>query len=130
MKPSENREDLLFALALETPVNQRPAFLDTVCAHNPALRQRLAALLAVPETTKVLLAIGQAAPRPTSPTGIGEGSDEAVGHTLGRYKLLVGTIGPRAVNPTRKRLLFDPGLTNSAFERAAFLLPNVPENVF
>ena len=41
-----NREEVLFALALEKPAEKRPAFLDVMCEGNVALRQRLEALLA------------------------------------------------------------------------------------
>jgi len=37
MPSSENREEMLFALALEKPAKLRTAFLDAVCADNPAL---------------------------------------------------------------------------------------------
>ena len=56
-------EEALFALALAKPAAKRPAFLDAVCEGDAALRQRLEALLA-------------------------DAPDEAVGQTLGRYKLL------------------------------------------
>lgn len=41
-----DREEALFALALEKPVQKRSAFLDAVCDGDPALRARLESLLA------------------------------------------------------------------------------------
>ena len=38
-----NREEALFALALEKPLNKHPAFLDAMCEGDAALRQRLEA---------------------------------------------------------------------------------------
>ena len=70
MTPS--REEALFALALEKPVEKRPTFLDAVCEGGTALRARLEALLAAyeqPETLRATQAetalptINQARPR-------------------------------------------------------------------
>ena len=47
MNPSP--EETLFALALAKPAEKRPAFLDVMCEGDAALRQRLDALLAVPD---------------------------------------------------------------------------------
>ena len=46
MASPQKREEALFALALEKPLDKRRAFLDAVCDGDPALRQRLEALLA------------------------------------------------------------------------------------
>ena len=46
MPSPQNREEVLFALALEKPADRRPAFLDAMCEGDPALRQRLETLLA------------------------------------------------------------------------------------
>jgi hypothetical protein len=48
----QNREKVLFALALEKPADQRPALLDAMCVGDPALRQRLEALLAAHDKPK------------------------------------------------------------------------------
>jgi WD40 repeat protein/serine/threonine protein kinase len=106
-----NREEALFALALEKPVDKRGAFLDAICEGDPSLRQRLDALLAAHEQTAGVLAEGSSpfgvppsggpAPSPakagtpnipavkaTMKLEITDMPDEAVGQTLGRYKLL------------------------------------------
>ena len=81
-------EELLFALALTKPVAERAAFLDRECASDPALRQRLEALLAAHEQPETLLATQAEAARPTIKLDLADAPDEAVGQTLGRYKLL------------------------------------------
>jgi len=89
----ENREEALFALALEKPADMRRVFLDGACHGDAALRQRLEALLAAHEAKDSLLEPGEPkagrgpfntikVPVPNEPL------DEAVGQTLGRYKLL------------------------------------------
>ncbi len=86
---NSNREEALFALALEKPVEKRPAFLDVMCDGDAALRQRLEALLSAHEQPETLLAMQAEAARPTIKLDFAEGpADEAVGQTLGRYKLL------------------------------------------
>ncbi|HZM06562.1 MAG TPA: serine/threonine-protein kinase [Candidatus Saccharimonadales bacterium] len=86
MPSPQNREEALFALALEQPADKRAAFLDIVCAADPALRQRLAALLAAHEAPDPLL------PEPASVATIKldlpEAPDEAIGERIGRYKIL------------------------------------------
>ncbi len=100
-----NREEALFALALAKPAEKRAAFLDAICDGDPALRQRLEALLAAHEQPETVLE-SQSVRRDElreSPSG-GKGAakfqgfaelappmdapDEAVDQTLGRYKLL------------------------------------------
>jgi eukaryotic-like serine/threonine-protein kinase len=83
-----NREEVLFALALEKPAAKRPAFLDAMCESDPALRQRLEALLAAHEQPETLLALQAEAARPTLKLDLADAPDEPVGQTLGRYKLL------------------------------------------
>ncbi len=75
MNPS--REELLFQLALSKPAAKRAAWLDTECDGDAALRQRLEALLAAQADTV----------RPTIELDLSDTPDEAVGQTLGRYKL-------------------------------------------
>jgi serine/threonine protein kinase len=86
MLSPHNREELLFAAALEMPADKRPALLDAMCIGDPALRQRLEALLAAHEAQNEL------PPAPTVKATIkldlADTPDEAVGQTLGRYKLL------------------------------------------
>ena len=86
MTPS--REEALFALALEKPAEKRPAFLDAVCEGDTALRARLEALLAAHEQPETLLATQAETARPTIKLDLADAADEAVGQTLGRYKLL------------------------------------------
>ncbi len=81
----------MFALAVEKPVVERAAFLQAVCGTDSALRQRLEALLAAHEQPDELL--GDTASKPTGKATMKlefaeEPADEAVGQTLGRYKLL------------------------------------------
>ena len=83
-----NREELLFQLALSKPVVKRAAWLDAECEGDPALRHRLDALLAAhdePDEFALKGALGGVA---TIKLELLEVADEAVGQTLGRYKLL------------------------------------------
>src|SRR6185503_687705 len=91
MPSPQEREAALFALALEKPVAERAAFLQAVCGADGALRQRLETLLAAHDQPDELL--GDAASKPTVKATMKiefaeEPPDEAVGQTLGRYKLL------------------------------------------
>jgi eukaryotic-like serine/threonine-protein kinase len=88
MPAPENKEELLLALALSKPPDTRAAWLDRECEGDSALRQRLDVLLAAhdqPEATPA---------KPAEPVQTiklefaGEPPDEAIGQTLGRYKLL------------------------------------------
>ena len=85
---NQSREEVLFALALEKPVEKRPAFLDVMCEGDAALRARLEALLAAHEQPDTLLATKVETARPTLKLDLADAPDEAVGQTLGRYKLL------------------------------------------
>ena len=75
-------------MALAKPAEKRAAFLDAMCDADPALRQRLDALLAACEQPETLLATQAEAARPTIKLDLADAPDEAVGQTLGRYKLL------------------------------------------
>lgn len=57
-----NREDALFALALEKPADKRAAYLDAICDGDAALRQRLETLLAAPSPAILI-------PPPADPAG-------------------------------------------------------------
>ena len=104
-----NREELLFQLALTKPAPERAAWPDRESGGDSAFRARLEALLAAHEQPETLLATpADAGPWRDefheSPTknqdraknqGLAEfgpplddAPDEAVGQTLGRYKLL------------------------------------------
>ncbi len=78
----------MFALAVEKPAAERPAFLQAVCGTDIALRARLDALLAAHDQPDTLLATQPAAACPTIKLDLEDAPDEAVGQTLGRYKLL------------------------------------------
>jgi serine/threonine protein kinase len=88
MPSPQNREEVLFALALEKPADRRPAFMDAVCAGDPALRQRLDALLAAHDQPDKLSPQGAPAAVATIKLDLPGAPDEAVGQTLGRYKLM------------------------------------------
>ena len=62
-----SNEEALFALALGKPVGKRAAFLDAVCESDPALRQRLDALLAAHKASAGVIA-DEPAPQVLAPT--------------------------------------------------------------
>ena len=76
-----NREEALFALALEKLAEKRPAFLDAVCEGDTALRARLEALLAAHGQPETLLATQAETARPTIKLDLADAPDEAVGQT-------------------------------------------------
>ncbi len=82
------REEALFELAMSKPAAKRAAWLDAECEGDAALRQRLDDLLAAHEQPETLRAIQPNAARPTIKLDLADAPDEAVGQTLGRYKLL------------------------------------------
>ena len=83
-----NREELLFQLALTKSADERAEFLDRECRGDAALRARLEALLTAHEQPDTLLATQTDTARPTIKLDLADAPDEAVGQTLGRYKLL------------------------------------------
>ncbi len=83
-----NREELLFQLALTKPATERSLFLERECGDDEALRARLEALLAAHEQPETLLTTQAETARPTIKLVLAAAPDEAVGQTLGRYKLL------------------------------------------
>ena len=88
MKPQPSSEETLFQAALLLPTPARVAFLDGACAGDAPLRQRLEALLSAHEQSETLMATKVDAHQPSFLPDITEAPDEAVGQTLGRYKLL------------------------------------------
>ena len=114
MPQSQGREEALFALALEKPAAKRAAFLDAMCEDAPALRQRLDALLRAYDEPDGLSPKGAPAAVATMKLELAEPPDEAVGQTLGRYKLLerIGEGGCGVVyvaeqtQPVRRRVAF------------------------
>jgi serine/threonine protein kinase len=86
MPSSQNREEALFRAAVELPPGiARRAFLEQACAGDSALRQRLDALLAAHDEPDNLSPKGAPA---TMKLDLPDAPDEAVGQTLGRYKLM------------------------------------------
>ena len=86
---SNTREEWILRQAQERPPAERAVFLDGACAGDGELRQRLGALLALPEEPESVLATAPVAAQPTVKVEfLHEPPDEAVGQTLGRYKLL------------------------------------------
>ena len=86
MPSAQEREEALFRAAVELPQGPvRQAFLDQAC-DDPALRHRLETLLAAHEQPDSL---DKAAPAlsPTLKLELPDVEDEAVGQTIGRYKL-------------------------------------------
>jgi eukaryotic-like serine/threonine-protein kinase len=88
MPSPQNREEVLFAAALVMPADKRPALLGAMCAGDPALRQRLDDMLAAHQKADEL-------PPPVAPAVVAtikldlvEAEDEAIGKTIGRYKVL------------------------------------------
>ncbi len=92
MKPAPQREEALFQAALRLGEAERTAFLVGACQGDLALRQRLDAMLAANDRKDSSLK--PEAPKPScGPSGtikleLDDKPDEAVGQTLGRYKLL------------------------------------------
>src|ERR1043166_4536393 len=82
-----NREEALFQLVLQKPLEKRAALLDAVCEGDAALRARLEALLAAHDEPDELLPTGAPA-EATLKLELPEVEDEVVGQTIGRYKLL------------------------------------------
>jgi eukaryotic-like serine/threonine-protein kinase len=85
MPAPQNREELLLQLALSKPADKRGAWLDRECEGDPALRQRLDALLAAQAQFEAVLS---ESPQTINLQYTGEAPDEAIGQTLGYYKLL------------------------------------------
>jgi eukaryotic-like serine/threonine-protein kinase len=85
MPSVQQREEDLFAAALERPLVERAAFLCDACPGDPALRRRLEILLAMHEQPDALPPPPAETRRPASET---EPVDESLGRTIGRYKLL------------------------------------------
>src|SRR6185503_3656199 len=88
MPSAQEREAALFALAVEKPAAERETFFQAVCGADSALRRRLEALLAAHEQPDGALATEAGNAKPTMKIDLDEAPDEAVGQTLGRYKLL------------------------------------------
>jgi tetratricopeptide (TPR) repeat protein/tRNA A-37 threonylcarbamoyl transferase component Bud32 len=89
MPPSQQREEALFRAAAELqPGADRRVFLDQACAADPALRRRLETLLAAHDQPDPLPPSDTPAIKATIKLDLAEVEDEAVGKTIGRYKVL------------------------------------------
>ncbi|MCI0538728.1 MAG: serine/threonine-protein kinase [Verrucomicrobiales bacterium] len=84
----QNREEALFQAAVQLTGAERAAFLNGACLGDNALRQRLEALLAAHDQPDNLVPTQAEPARPTIKLDFADAPDEAVGQTLGRYKLL------------------------------------------
>ena len=90
MIPPDKREEWIIRQARERPAAERAVFLDGACAGDAALRERLERLLAAHDQPEEVLADGidAATVKATIKLDLADAPDEAVGQTLGRYKLL------------------------------------------
>ena len=92
MNSDSQREAALFQAAAQLTGPARATFLDGACLGDPALRQRLEALLAANDSKDSFLEPEAVAPNrepvKTMKLELADEPDEAVGQTLGRYKLL------------------------------------------
>ncbi|MBL9126704.1 MAG: serine/threonine protein kinase, partial [Verrucomicrobiales bacterium] len=85
---TSSAEEALFALALAKPATERAAWLDRECGNDRALRQRLEVLLAAHEEPERLLSTAAQPIRPLANLRLSPAPDEAIGQSLGPYKLL------------------------------------------
>ncbi|MGD0615650.1 MAG: serine/threonine-protein kinase, partial [Verrucomicrobiota bacterium] len=88
MPSPQQREEALFAIALTKPAAERAGWLDRECGGDPALRRRLDALLAAHDGPDESLPTDAPAAKATMKLDLPDAPDEAVGQTLGRYKLM------------------------------------------
>ncbi|MGO8698726.1 MAG: protein kinase domain-containing protein [Limisphaerales bacterium] len=110
--PVQQSEEALLRAAAELPPSVRRVFLDKACVGDTALRERLESLLAAHDQTNRSLPSDEAASRGTIRIDMPDALDEAVGQTLGRYKLSekIGEGGCGAVyvaeqtQPVRRRV--------------------------
>src|SRR4051812_33069966 len=86
--PSQ-REEQLFASALDKAESERAAFLERACQGNAALHRRLKALLAAHARPDPRLAVPEDAALLSHRRHLaGDATDDAVGLSFGRYKIL------------------------------------------
>src|SRR5437870_5551165 len=88
MKSGPQREEALFHAAAQLTGAERAIFLEGACRGDNALRQRLEALLAAHDQPDGPLTTRSEAARSTIKLELPDAEDEAVGQTIGRYKLL------------------------------------------
>jgi serine/threonine protein kinase len=85
---NSNREELLFGVALTKSGSEQVEFLDRECGDDKALRKRLDALLAAHDAPDELQPASAPGAKATMKLDLADAPDEAVGQTLGRYKLM------------------------------------------
>ena len=85
---SYEREEALFTLAAAKFGAERDAFLDRECGGDAALRRRLELLLEAHERPHTALDVPAAAVPTAKQVPPGAPNDDAVGQTIGRYKLM------------------------------------------
>src|ERR1035441_774318 len=88
MSSHQNREEELFQAAVQLTGAERATFLNCACLGDDALRQRLEALLAAHDAPDELSPKHKPAAKATMKLKLADAPDEAVGQTLGRYKLM------------------------------------------
>ncbi len=81
-----NREELLLGLALTKNPAERAAWLDRECGADKALRQRLEAQLIAHDSTVAMPTAPEV--KATIKLDLADADDDAVGQTIGRFKLL------------------------------------------
>ncbi len=87
MKPVPQREEAIFQAAVQLAGAERATFLNGACLGDPALRQRLEALLAAHDEPDDLSPKDKPAAVATMKLELSDAPDEAIGQTLGAYKL-------------------------------------------
>ena len=88
MSSPQEREDALFQAAIQLDGAERVTFLDGACSGAPALRQRLEALLEAHASPNPAPLEISPPDKSTIKLDLPNAPDEAVGQTLGRYRLL------------------------------------------
>jgi serine/threonine protein kinase len=88
MRSPQSREEALFQAAVQLTGAERTSFLNGACLGDDVLRLRLEALLAAHDEPDALSPNGAPVVAATIKLDFPEAPDEAVGQTLGRYKLL------------------------------------------
>jgi WD40 repeat protein/serine/threonine protein kinase len=88
MKTDDQREAALFQAAVQLTGGARVSFLDNACRDDPALRQRLDALLAAHEQSQGVLAESTLGAKGTMKIEFTDAPDETVGQKIGHYKIL------------------------------------------
>ena len=88
MPSPQNREEALVQAAAQLTGAERASFLERACLGDPALRQRLDALLAACQKPEVLPPSATPAVMATIKPDLTDAEDGAVGSIIGRFKVL------------------------------------------